>query len=1030
MLSACIRTVLPSRSHRRTASASLLSLLFLVAGIASARAAAPEERTPEQALQGLDVRDGLECTLFAAEPLLLSPSNIDVDHRGRVWVCEVVNYRGFRNKHPFRKEGDRILILEDTNGDGRADSQKVFYQGPDIDSAHGVCVLGNQVIVSAGDKVQILTDTDGDDRADDKRTLFSGISGTQHDHGIHSFLFGPDGRLYFNFGNVGKQLKDAQGKPIVDQAGNVIDSGRNPYQEGLVFRCELDGSNVETLAWNFRNNWEVCVDSFGTLWQSDNDDDGNRAVRINFVMEGGNYGYKDELTGAGWRTPRVGMREDVPSRHWHLNDPGVMPNLLQTGAGSPTGILIYEGNLLPALFRNQVIHTDAGPNVVRSYPAKPAGAGYTATIEPMLTGARDKWFRPSDVCAAPDGSLIVADWYDPGVGGHKMEDVNRGRLFRLAPPRAKWSVPKFDLSTTEAAATALTSPNLATRYLAWQKLHSQGAMAEPVLAAMFTNNSNPRFQARALWLLGQIPGRGPHWVTEALASDNADLRITGLRLARRIGLPLADLIPPLTNDPSPAVRRECAVALRSISDEAAIAPLWVRLARQHTAGDRWSLEALGIAARGRWDTCLGAWLKSVGEEWNTPTGREIIWRSRGQLTASLLRQILADPQLASTDVPKYLRAFDFVPARGRRDALAQLAFATEIPASRRNLVLSEALTRLKGLDLKAHPEYRQTVEQLLDESRGTARFAQLVDTLNLASQFPALVDMARQHSTSQLGVTAIQILLNHSQNSLLQQALRDSDVRRGVQVATALGTAADGRALGLLQAVAGDDDAPLELRRQAVQAAARSPQGAGWLIGQIEQDKLDRRLRQAAAASLHASLDLKTRQTAAKLFPLPAAKNSKPLPPLAELLKLTGNPARGRQLFHTTGTCAKCHLVGKQGKEVGPALTEIGGKLSRQAMFNSILFPSAGISHNYETSVVLLENGTTVTGIIISRSPDSLSIRGADAITRTFPTAQIDEIVRQDISLMPADVHKALSAQDLADIVDYMATLRKNVPGP
>jgi hypothetical protein len=116
----------------------------------------------------------------------------------------------------------------------------------------------------------------------------------------------------------------------------------------MVFRCELDGSKVELLAWNFRNNWEVAVDSFGRIWQSDNDDDGNKGVRINFVMEFGNYGYKDEMTGAGWQTPRLGMESDIPLRHWHQNDPGVVPNLLQTGAGSPTGMQVYEGDLLPS----------------------------------------------------------------------------------------------------------------------------------------------------------------------------------------------------------------------------------------------------------------------------------------------------------------------------------------------------------------------------------------------------------------------------------------------------------------------------------------------------------------------------------------------------------------------------------------------------------------------------------------------------------------------------------------------------------
>ena len=196
-----------------------------------------------------------------------------IDHRGRVWVCEIVNYRGHKGKRP---EGDRILILEDTNGDGQVDTEKVFYQGTDIDSPHGVCVLGNQVIVSAGDKVQIFTDSNGDDKPDSQEVLFTGISGSQHDHGIHAVTFGPDGKLYFNFGNSGRQIKDKNGKPIVDLSGNTVKADRQPYQEGMVFRCNLDGSEFETLGWNFRNNWMVTVDSYGSVWQSDNDDDGNK----------------------------------------------------------------------------------------------------------------------------------------------------------------------------------------------------------------------------------------------------------------------------------------------------------------------------------------------------------------------------------------------------------------------------------------------------------------------------------------------------------------------------------------------------------------------------------------------------------------------------------------------------------------------------------------------------------------------------------------------------------------------------------
>src|SRR5690606_36427243 len=127
----------------------------------------------------------------------------------------------------------------------------------------------------------------------------------------------------------------------------------------------------------------------------------NRGVRINYVMDYGNYGYTDEISGAGWSTRRINIEDSIPLRHWHLNDPGVVPNLLQTGSGSPTGIVVYEGTLLPERFQNQMIHCEPGHNVVRAYPVKRDGAGYSATIENILKGEDDQWFRPSDVCVAP-----------------------------------------------------------------------------------------------------------------------------------------------------------------------------------------------------------------------------------------------------------------------------------------------------------------------------------------------------------------------------------------------------------------------------------------------------------------------------------------------------------------------------------------------------------------------------------------------------------------------------------------------------
>jgi len=133
----------------------------------------------------------------------------------------------------------------------------------------------------------------------------------------------------------------------------------------------------------------------------------------------------------------------------------------------------------------------------------------------------------------------------------------------------------------------------------------------------------------------------------------------------------------------------------------------------------------------------------------------------------------------------------------------------------------------------------------------------------------------------------------------------------------------------------------------------------------------------------------------------------------------------GKLVFNTTGTCAKCHIVNDIGKEVGPNLSEIGSKLSTQAMFESILFPSAAVSHNYETYTIITDDGTSISGVLVSDTPESVTLKGADAIPKTVKKSQIDEMVQQKISLMPADLQKVMTEQELIDVVKYLETLKK-----
>jgi hypothetical protein len=320
-----------------------------------------------------------------------------------------------------------------------------------------------------------------------------------------------------------------------------------------------------------------------------------------------------------------------------------------------------------------VIHCDAGPSIVRSYPVAVSGAGYTANTVDILDGAANRWFRPSDVAVAPDGSLIVADWYDPGVGGHRMEDTKHGRLFRVTPPDQGdgYQVPKFDFSTVDGCIAALSNPNLATRYIAWTELHKLGPKAEPALLKVFNESAHARHRARALWLLGKTAGRGEHYVELASSDKDPNIRLQAVRLARQVSPDVIPVVKKLVRDPSPQVRRECAIALRHHQAPAA-AELWAQLALQHDGQDRWYLEALGISADKQWDRYLAAWLKSVGDKWNAPAGLDIVWRSRSKATPALLAKIIQDEKTPSETQPRYFRAFDFLEGPEKDAALKSI----------------------------------------------------------------------------------------------------------------------------------------------------------------------------------------------------------------------------------------------------------------------------------------------------------------------------------------------------------------------
>ena len=299
----------------------------------------------------------------------------------------------------------------------------------------------------------------------------------------------------------------------------------------------------------------------------------------------------------------------------------------------------------------------------------------------------------------------------------------------------------------------------------------------------------------------------------------------------------------------------------------------------------------------------------------------------------------------------------------------------------------------------------------------------------LKDHYPELLRLAHRNADEQLGVDAVRTLLAKGQGGLLNRGLAAKSEVDATSLARALANASDARAVAVLRPVFDNAKRPLSVRREAVRGVVRgSKNSANQVLARVRQKTLSVDLRQAAGAALVTHPDPNIRKQAISLFPPLPSKDKKPLPPIAELSRRKGNVARGLKLFTTTATCAKCHKVNGKGKEVGPDLSGIGRKLSRTALYESVLFPSAGISHNYESWVVALADGTVVTGLLISRTPDNVTIRNVEAIDRKMATGDIEELKKQTISLMPADLQKLMTAADLVDVVEYLVTLRKALP--
>ncbi len=1019
--------------------------------------AAHAQLTPTQSLEKFKVTPGLEIKLWASEPLFSNPTCIDVDHLGRVWVCESVNYRDkLKNRPLHRKEGDRILILEDSKGSGKADKVTVFYQAPEILAPLGIAVAkhptgpGYTVFVCQSPDILVFEDKDGDGKADGPpRKLLSGFRGIDHDHGVHGILIGPDGKLYFSVGDQGVA-------GLVDKHGKTWTSNETDCIAGTIWRCDQDGKNLELIAHNFRNEYEPCVDSFGSIFVSDNDDDGNQQTRICDVMPGGNYGYHPRGPGQS---------------HWHEEEPGVVPKILRTYFGSPTGMCVYEGKLLPAMYQGQLLHTDAGPRHVRCYHLEPQGASYTVDREDMVT-TTDPWFRPSDVCVAPDGSLMVADWYDPGVGGHGMGDTTRGRIFRIAPPGSVYKSPKVDLTTDQGILAALGSPALSVRAMAIAKLHEldQKRLIEWLTAAL-DGKTEPDLRAR-LFLQGiqcctsQLanPPQGQggiklaplavfviEIIQKSLEDNDPRFRVLGLRLLSNYMAnfdvmsygQFSKKFDPV-RDPSALVRREFLLAMRDLSAQKA-GKMILALAKQYDGKDRFYLEAIGIAVgkdKQRREAILADFEKEF-PGWN-PQIANLVWELRPPQMMAKVKSRLLEGNNGEEEAEQLVSVM-----AGESDVSGGIVLLTALVKEKRPELRKRILDALavglsgKWRSLQSGPEVNSALQTLLEQPEMRAVGFKLIAAARRTKDASRIGKLIEEPGTPadarREGIRTLASLAGAPSVQVLENLLTSAIPADRKEILVALGKQAEqprrnnpNPALASLTKIVLDVDRPAELRSEAVNALSGGRPGCLWLLDNLSNKQIPPGVQKEAVRLLRNSPYQDIRNRAVAMASPGTRIDPKNLPAIKSLLSARGEAKRGEQLMAASVKsdmlCLKCHTVNHTGGQIGPDLSAIGKKASRENLLESILLPSKAIADQYVSWVVETNNGLVLTGLVIEDTADHLLLRDANGKDTRIDKKEIASRSKSLTSLMPADLIGTMTTSDLVDVVEYLLTLQAAEP--
>jgi len=994
--------------RRMTVHFAACALTLVAAGELRAQRELREVPPPdiEQELAAFEVAEGFEVSLFAADPLLNKPIQMNFDAAGRLWVASSSLYPHLA---PGDVPEDRVLILEDGDGDGRADSSTVFAEGllmpTAVEPGDGGAYVANST------ELVHLADTDGDGRADRRRVVLSGFGTEDTHHIIHTFRWGHDGFLYFN-------------QSIYIHSHVETPHGVRRLDAGGIWQFRPATLELNVFVRGMVNGWGHAFDPWGQHFGTD----GAYSEGILYFVPGASY---------------FTAKNDEPKLQG-----------LHRGTPKYCGLEIIDGEHLPEDWRGSMITNDFRAHRVVRYVIGEDGAGYAATLMPDVLRSSHVAFRPIDVKQGPDGAIYIADWYNPIIqhGEVSFRDERRnhvnGRIWRVtAKARPLTTRPQLVGASIGALLDELKSSR------PWNRHFAKRVLAERPAAVVVTelerwidalDASDPAFEhhlLEALWTRQTIRQPDGALVERVLRASDGRVRAAAVRALGHWLDAVPDglsLLAALVMDDVPRVRLEAVRSLGRVRD-----PRAVEL-------------ALGVLDRpmdGFLEYGLTTTVRDLRDVWLPALAGGTIDFGGNARQLSFALAAAGSPDVVGPIVG-LLRARD-VPLE-RRVSLLGVVAAVGKPADL-------ALVFESALALAAEPSARTAAVEVLE------RLADAWAARGLAAPEDSARALALLHSDDpQLAASGCRLagLWGVSGAVAPLRALaasRDSAVPLCRASLDALSVLASADARAALETLADDPRAPASLRHDAVAALAAvdpdaaAPRAVALLVGEPDPDSIDRLLRafvrrQGGAGALASALAGKkvgqdiariglreARTTALVDASLVAALEAAggfggdaPSHSRSALLAAfaaehaPGDPRRGEAVFRRESLrCQSCHAIGGSGGLIGPELSSLGASAPFDYVLDSLLEPDKAIKEGFHSLAIVTTRGEVHTGIKTRETAEAITLHDAEGNDVTIPRSRI-VAETPGRSLMPSGLLDGLAAGEAIDLLRFLSELGRS----